>query len=74
MNNTVHQFLDGERLDALTQIYLDLSLPLKVALWAAAADLRDLDMEKTDSRWRCFRGRSSEMEALLPGVIRLGAP
>jgi hypothetical protein len=35
MNNSVQQFTDGERLDALTQIYLELSLPLKVALWAA---------------------------------------
>jgi hypothetical protein len=48
MNNSLQRFSDGERLDALTQIYLELSLPLKVALWAAAADLRDLDVEKTN--------------------------
>jgi hypothetical protein len=56
MNNSGRKFSDGERLDALTQIYLELSLPLKVALWAAAADLHDLDLQKSDSHWASFRG------------------
>jgi hypothetical protein len=42
------QFSDGERLGALTQIYLELSLPLQVAIWAAAADLRHLNAQKSD--------------------------
>jgi hypothetical protein len=49
MNNNLHQFSDGESIDALTHVYLELSLPLKVALWAAAADLRDLGLQNTDS-------------------------
>jgi hypothetical protein len=52
MKNSVLQFSDGERLDALTQIYLELSLPLKVALWAAAADLCDLDVQKSEGDWK----------------------
>jgi hypothetical protein len=56
MNNSMQQISDGERLGALTQIYLELSLPLKVALWAATADLRDLELQKTDSHWKGFRG------------------
>jgi hypothetical protein len=52
MNNTVHRFSDDESLDALTHVYLELSLPLKVALWAAVADLRDLGLQKTDSHGR----------------------
>jgi hypothetical protein len=56
MNNSLQHFSDGERLDALTRIYLELSLPLKVALSAAAADLRDLDPQKIDIHWRRFRG------------------
>jgi hypothetical protein len=64
MKNSGHQFSEGERLDALTQIYLELSLPLKVALGAAAADLRDLDVQKTDSHWRNFRVASSSQRAI----------
>jgi hypothetical protein len=55
MNNSLQHFSDGERLNALTRIYLELSLPLKIALWAAAADLRDLDPQKTDIHWKRFR-------------------
>jgi hypothetical protein len=49
MNNSGQQFSESEKLDALTQIYLQLSLPLKVALWAAAADLRDPEVRKSRS-------------------------
>jgi hypothetical protein len=43
---TIQQFSYGERLGALTLIYLELSLPLQVALRAAEADLCQLDVGK----------------------------
>ena len=43
---TIQQFSYAERLVALTLIYLELSLPLQVALRAAEADLCQLDVEK----------------------------
>jgi hypothetical protein len=52
MNNSILRFSDGERLDTLTRIYLELSLPFKVALWAAAADLYDLEAQKSDRDWK----------------------
>ena len=48
IDESIQQFSDGERLGALTQIYLEISLPLQVAIWAAAADLRHLDAQKSD--------------------------
>jgi hypothetical protein len=42
---TIQQFSYGERLVALTLIYLELSLPLQVALRAAEADLCQLEVE-----------------------------
>jgi hypothetical protein len=65
MNNTVHQFLDDESIDALTHVYLELSLPLNVARWAAAADLRDLGLQKTDSHWSASEDDLLEWEACL---------
>jgi hypothetical protein len=41
---TIQQFSYGERLGALTLIYLELSLPLRVALRAAEADLCQLEV------------------------------
>ena len=46
---TIQQFSYGERLGALTLIYLELSLPLQVALRAAEADLCQLDVRKCAS-------------------------
>ena len=39
MDKSIQQYSDGERLEALTQIYVELSLPLQVAHRAAEADL-----------------------------------
>jgi hypothetical protein len=41
-NNSTHDFAFGERLGALAQIYLELSVPLSIALRAARADLHQL--------------------------------
>jgi hypothetical protein len=41
-NNSSQQFSYGERVGALVQIYLELSVPLPIALWAARADLLQL--------------------------------
>jgi hypothetical protein len=41
-NNSSHQFSYGERVGALAQIYLELSVPLPIALRAAQADLLHL--------------------------------
>jgi hypothetical protein len=41
-NASVQQFSDGRKLGALTLIYLELGLPLQVALRAAEADLGHL--------------------------------
>jgi len=39
MDKSIQQYSDGERLEALTQIYVELSLPFQVAYRAAEADL-----------------------------------
>jgi hypothetical protein len=44
--NGILQLSEGERLWALTEIYLELSLPLPIALRAAEADLYQVDVEK----------------------------
>jgi hypothetical protein len=41
-NNRIQQFSYGERVGALAQIYLELSVPLPIALRAARADLLQL--------------------------------
>jgi hypothetical protein len=41
-NNSSQQFSYGEKVGALTQIYLELSIPLPTALRAALADLLQL--------------------------------
>ena len=41
-DNSIHHFAFGERLGALAQMYLELSVPLSTALRAARADLRQL--------------------------------
>jgi hypothetical protein len=41
-NNNSQQFSYGERVGALAQIYLELSVPLPIALRAARADLLQL--------------------------------
>ena len=41
-NNSIQQFSYGERVGALAQTYLELSVPLPVALRAARADLLQL--------------------------------
>jgi hypothetical protein len=56
MDNSIQQFSDGERLGALTQIYLELSLPPQVALRAAEADLCYFNAQKSDSHWKCLAG------------------
>ena len=43
----VQQPLCGQRLGALTQIYLTFGLPVQIAVRAAQADLRQLDTRKT---------------------------
>jgi hypothetical protein len=43
----IQQFSYGDRLCALTQIYLELGLRLQVALRAAEADLCQLDVQKS---------------------------
>jgi hypothetical protein len=48
---SIPQFSYGERLGALTLLYLELSLPLQVALRAAEADLCQFDVRKCAS---CF--------------------
>jgi hypothetical protein len=43
MTTNIQQFLDREKLDLLTDLYLGLGLPLQTALQAAEADLWQLD-------------------------------
>ena len=50
MDKSIQQYSDGERLEALTQIYVELSLPLQVAHRAAEADLCYHDAQKSASR------------------------
>jgi hypothetical protein len=45
MDDRIRLFSHGKRFWALTQIYLELSLPLQVALQAAEADLRQLGLQ-----------------------------
>lgn len=45
----IQQSSYGDRLGALTQIYLELNLPLQVALRAAEADLCQHDVQKSVS-------------------------
>jgi hypothetical protein len=47
---SIQQFSVGQRFRALTQIYLELSLPLPVALLAAAADLCHFDFQNSNRR------------------------
>jgi hypothetical protein len=68
---TIQQFSYGERLGALTLIYLELSLPLQVALRAAEADLLSISRTKITIRTNgdpngirrrsSYRGELSEM-------------
>jgi hypothetical protein len=46
MDNSIQQFSSGQRIGALTQIYLAFGLPLQIALRAAEADLGQLDVQK----------------------------
>ncbi len=46
MDNSIQQFSWGQRIGALTQIYLAFGLPLQTALRAAEADLGQLDVQK----------------------------
>jgi hypothetical protein len=46
IDNSIPQFSHGERLGALTQIYLAIGLPLQVAFRAAEADLCELGVQK----------------------------
>jgi hypothetical protein len=43
MNNPLIHLSDEERFVALTQIYMELALPLAAAVEAASADLRSLN-------------------------------
>lgn len=46
IDNSIQQFSWGQRIGALTQIYLAFGLPLQTALRAAEADLGQLDVQK----------------------------
>ncbi|MGA8482289.1 MAG: hypothetical protein WB696_30325 [Chthoniobacterales bacterium] len=46
MDNSIQQFSWGQRIGALTQIYLAFGLPLQTALRAAEADLGQLGVQK----------------------------
>jgi len=46
MDNGVQQFSCGQRVGALTQVYLAFGLPLQIALRAAEADLGQLDVQQ----------------------------
>lgn len=46
MDNSVQQFSCGQKVGALTQVYLAFGLPLPTALRAAEADLGQLDAEQ----------------------------
>jgi len=46
MDNSVQQFSCGQRVGALTQVYLAFGLPLQIALRAAEADLGQLDVQQ----------------------------
>ncbi len=46
MDSSIQQFSWGQRIGALTQIYLAFGLPLPTALRAAEADLGQLDVQK----------------------------
>jgi hypothetical protein len=46
MDNSAQQFSCGQRVGALTQVYLAFGLPLQIALRAAEADLGQLDVQQ----------------------------
>jgi hypothetical protein len=46
MDNTVQHFSCGQKVGALTQVYLAFGLPLPTALRAAEADLGQLDAQQ----------------------------
>jgi hypothetical protein len=46
MDNSVQQFSCGQKVGALTRVYLAFGMPLPTALRAAEADLRQLDAQQ----------------------------
>jgi|SRR5580692_4176931 hypothetical protein len=87
MDKSIQQYSDGEKLEALTQTYVELGLPLQFAYWAAEADLCHDDAQKSVSRpclphdtaWtvagatRAKAAISSSCGRSLPYAIRVGA-